>query len=708
MISIKNCKNGMMAFNTNDLFVGRSFMEYGEFSEGEVDLFRAILKPGMTACDVGANIGTHTIPMARLVGSGGNVLAFEPQRMCYYTLCANVVLNNLINVICLQNAVGSENSRIHVPEYDFSKTNNFGSLNLRHKYDPVPHGHSVKLVRIDDFDLPACHLLKADVEGMEIEVVLGAKETIERHHPFLYLESDQKQKTTPLMRILNNIGYTTYVHAPPLYNSRNFMGNASNVFSNISSINVFSHHKEAELSFDPAAYNMTEIGKERTFIIMGSTPEDAKRIIDETQHAVIQGLCGIADSYSDNFHDPDTAMMYINRAISLVPDDWMLYNKALPILAIHMRYEDALYYADKAIEKGGSIEVVGNRAILLGALGRHKEAIEDFRQVLESNPNDAESHFSLGVELLKTGQFEEGWKEYEWRFKKNNPVLLEFLGFLPNKPSWDGEPLNGRRILLYTEQGAGDLIQFVRYTKLVKELGGQVIVACFPALESVCKLLPGVDEVVVHGPTVTLPEGFNCDVMCSLLSLPRIFGTTSDAIPSIDPWTLRRNHRFDDVTEDTNFKVGVCWAGSETHPFDFSRSTFLKYFEVFQRPGVNLYSLQKGRSDRTWARKGKVNLREGSESVDLIDLTERIEDFYDTADLIKHLDLVITVDTSVAHLAGSMGKPVWTLLWKNTDWRWMERGREDTPWYPSMTLIWGDSWEDIFARTCRRLDALLQ
>lgn len=174
MNALKPCKYGLMAFNTNDQYIGRSFAEYGEFSDGEAAIFKALIKPGDVVMDIGANIGAHTLVMAQLAGNEGNVLAFEPQRLVYYTLCANINLNNITNTICLQQAVGSESGRIDVPEFDFTRPNNFGGLELGKEIIANDiKKYSVKLSTIDSFALPRLDFIKIDVEGMEPKVIQG-------------------------------------------------------------------------------------------------------------------------------------------------------------------------------------------------------------------------------------------------------------------------------------------------------------------------------------------------------------------------------------------------------------------------------------------------------------------------------------------------------------------------------------------------------
>ncbi len=184
---VKKCRHGDMVFQTNDVYVGRSFDLYGEFSEGEIDLFRLLIKPGQVVLDIGANIGAHTIPLAQLVGPSGRVLAFEPQRMTYYTLCANVVLNNLGNVICHQAAVGETAGTLTVPDLDHQAELNFGGVELDHDFSHLRKTYTVPILTVDDLRLDACHFMKIDVEGMEKKVLAGAVETIRRLRPILYV-----------------------------------------------------------------------------------------------------------------------------------------------------------------------------------------------------------------------------------------------------------------------------------------------------------------------------------------------------------------------------------------------------------------------------------------------------------------------------------------------------------------------------------------
>lgn len=231
---LKRCRYGLMLYNPNDRFVGRALDLYGEFSEGEVQLFRQTVKPGQVVLDVGANIGTHTLFFAHAVGSRGVVIAFEPQRLVFQTLCANMALNSITNVICRNNAVGEDSGILRVPALDPQKVQNFGGLSLRGQTE----GEPVERISIDDLDLKRCHFMKIDVEGMEIPVVAGAKETILRHRPTLYVENDREEYSDDLIRLISSLRYRLYSHRPPLFNRDNVARNRDNVFSDIISENM--------------------------------------------------------------------------------------------------------------------------------------------------------------------------------------------------------------------------------------------------------------------------------------------------------------------------------------------------------------------------------------------------------------------------------------------------------------------------------------
>ncbi len=252
---IKQCKYGLMVYNRKDIWQGRSFEIYGEYSESEVKLFADVIKPGHCVLDVGANIGSHTLSFARIVGPQGLVVAFEPERNNFYTLCANVAVNNLRNVFCFQQAIGNEVGSINVPEIDYDKTDNFGGLELDHDYSKTTH-YPVVLNTLDSITLGDVNFIKVDVEGMELKVLKGAIATINQHKSLLYVENDRKDKAEELIGFIRNLGYEIYEHMPPLFNQNNYYEEKENVFGNVCSINLFCHRKEMECPVDPNRHGL--------------------------------------------------------------------------------------------------------------------------------------------------------------------------------------------------------------------------------------------------------------------------------------------------------------------------------------------------------------------------------------------------------------------------------------------------------------------
>ena len=231
---LKQCRHGVMLYNINDLYIGRSLDIYGEYSEAEFGFFSKILNPGMLVIDVGANIGCHTVYMAKVVAPDGAVIALEAQRQLYQNLNANIQLNGLGNVHTLHAAGGAEEGNILVPIVDYAVEGNFGGISL----SPEGDGEQVRLATIDGLSLPNCHFIKIDVEGMEADVIRGATETIKAHGPGLYVENDRQDKSPELIELLFSLDYRLYWDMPALFNPDNFFANPENVFGQTVSLNM--------------------------------------------------------------------------------------------------------------------------------------------------------------------------------------------------------------------------------------------------------------------------------------------------------------------------------------------------------------------------------------------------------------------------------------------------------------------------------------
>jgi FkbM family methyltransferase len=223
-----------MVYPARDEYVGRSLSLYGEFSEGEAAIFKRLVKGGDVAVEVGANLGAHTVLLARLAGGSGAVLAFEPQPMLYQTLCANMALNNITNVMAERCGLGNKSQTLHIPVLDYGAKHNFGGLSL----DLVEDGEPVPIKRLDSYGLKSCSFIKIDVEGMEQQVLEGASSTVHALRPMMYIENDRREKSCGLIQLLLAMDYALWWHVTPLYSPGNFAGNRNNVFGGTVSINM--------------------------------------------------------------------------------------------------------------------------------------------------------------------------------------------------------------------------------------------------------------------------------------------------------------------------------------------------------------------------------------------------------------------------------------------------------------------------------------
>jgi len=243
-------RDGYYLYNRNDTYIGKAIEKYGEFSTLEMNALTRMCGTDDFVIEVGANIGAHTVALARHVGLNGAVLAFEPQRLVFQALCANVAVNSLRNVYCYWAAAGAKEQQIAVPDLDPERNTNFGGLSL----GTGGGGMSVPCMVLDGFlSLPRLRLLKIDVEGMESEVLAGASSLISKFKPLLYLENDRIEKSEALIRQLDTLGYDLYWHLPPLFNPNNFYGVEENIYPRIVSVNMIGIHRDNRLIADPGA-----------------------------------------------------------------------------------------------------------------------------------------------------------------------------------------------------------------------------------------------------------------------------------------------------------------------------------------------------------------------------------------------------------------------------------------------------------------------
>jgi Flp pilus assembly protein TadD len=366
----------------------------------------------------------------------------------------------------------------------------------------------------------------------------------------------------------------------------------------------------------------------------------------------------------------DAAAAAHRRALELAPD---FYEAASNLgNALHQQGEIAAaidcYRRALALAPGHAV-LNSNLGTALYDLGDLTGAEDCYRRAIAADPNCADAHFHLGMIRLHRGDYAEGWREYEWRWRAQSfRVARRNFGV----PQWRGEDLNGARILLHVEQGFGDALQFVRYAPLVAARGGRVILGAPDPLRRLFAGIPGIERVV--GKSGATPD---FAWHAPLMSLPLAFGTELASVPAAIPYlgvdaAIAEHWRERIGTGGKSLRVGVVWAGQQSWKSHYVRALPVEALAPLAAvPGVEFFSLQKNAAaPLSWAR----------------DLALELGDFADTAGAIGALDLVITVDTAVAHLAGALGKPVWIMLQRVSDWRWLE-SRDDSPWYPSARLF---------------------
>jgi FkbM family methyltransferase len=244
--TLSKCRHGWMLYHTADQYIGRGLNKYGEFSESEVALFRQLLRPGDLVVEAGANFGAHTVAIAQMLGEQGGIIAFEPQRLVYQAMVANVALNSLTNVITVQAGLGAYQGSIKIPVLNPAKGHNFGGFNI----SSHNAGEEVPVKTIDGLSLNRCRLIKVDVEGMECEVLEGARNTITRLRPILYVENDRTEHSQRLITLIQSFGYRLWWHLPRMFNPDNFRGDKENLFGNIVSVNMLCLPQETQTVVD--------------------------------------------------------------------------------------------------------------------------------------------------------------------------------------------------------------------------------------------------------------------------------------------------------------------------------------------------------------------------------------------------------------------------------------------------------------------------
>jgi tetratricopeptide (TPR) repeat protein len=394
----------------------------------------------------------------------------------------------------------------------------------------------------------------------------------------------------------------------------------------------------------------------------------------------------------------DEAIASFRRALNLRPDFAEAHYNLGNTLRRHGNFDEAAASYKRALSlKPDFVDAHYNLGEALQDDCRFEEALASYDKALALMPDRVDARWNRAVALLTLGRYAEGWREHEWRWRRSETPPRNYM-----QPLWRGEPLDNRAILLHAEQGMGDIVQFLRYAPLVAARGGRVTLQAPAAVARLARASLGDRaQVVVEGDA--LPA---FDLHCPLLSLPLAFATTLDTIPGDTPYlsadpaaaALWRER----LGEGAGLKVGLVWAGNPRHKNDHNRSiAFDRLAPLFGAEGVRWFSLQVGERRADLAR-----LPTGT----IADLSDGLVDLADTAAAISALDLVIAVDTAVAHLAGALAKPVWLLVPLAPDWRWLI-GRDDSPYYPTARLFRqparGD-WDSVASRVREALDGRVE
>ena len=429
----------------------------------------------------------------------------------------------------------------------------------------------------------------------------------------------------------------------------------------------------------------------------------------------------------------DIAVDYISKAIEFMPENAACYNNLGNVYQQQGKFKEAIPNYEKTLdldpnhfkahnnlgvayirtgdcetaqlhcEKALSINpnyagAYNNLGECHSNLGDYKTSLKHYEAAINLEPNLVDAHWNRSLSLLVQGQLPEGFAEYKWRWKRPNVIKRQ----IDPATLWDGGPLNGKNLLVFEEQGVGDVFQFIRYLPMLKQTGANVIFEASPGLIRLLSSLDYIDKLWVRN---TRQDTYNIDrfdKQCALLDLPSMFRTEIMTIPSDVPYLnadpgLKKSwaRRFQDSDA---LKIGIVWAGNSTHHNDFNRSCRLSFFGSLSKlEGVELYSIQKEKYEK-WTDMDPS-------SIGIKDFTQVLHDFSDTAAFISHMDLIISVDTAVVHLAGAMAKNVWVLLPFNPDWRWL-LNRSDCPWYPTMTLFRQDKpgdWPGVFTAVEKKL-----
>ena len=539
--------------------------------------------------------------------------------------------------------------------------------------------------------------------GSMLDAAGRPDEAIDRYKRALALDPRLAAAETNLGRALNALGRHDEAvahHAQALALKPDFADAHNNLGV---ALHALGRHAEAAAHFERAI--ALEPGFAQALNNLGNTARAQHRHADALRHYA--AALALRPGYAEAHYNAGNALQALDRydeaiaayerAAALKPDHAEALNNLGNTLQALNRHDEAIQRFEQALAvKPDYAEAHNNLGNSLQALNRHEQAIERHAQARALQPDCVAAQWNEGLARLVVGDFKTGWEHYEGRWGTSQP-RRDFA-----EPHWRGEvALAGKTILLHAEQGLGDTLHFARYVPMVAALGAGIVLEVQKPLVPLLQGLPGVTAIRARGET--LPP-FDCH--CPLLSLPLAFGTTFDTIPRDVPYLAaapERVARWRPVIEQAAApRIGVVWAGNPANRFDRRRTMPLRHLlPLLRMPGARFFALQK-------------DLRAGDRELlqtvpDVTVLSERLEDFADTAAVVSQLDLVITICTSVAHLAGGLGRPMWVTLPFSSDFRWF-RDRPDSVWYPTARLFRqpaiGD-WDSVVERVRDALDALI-
>jgi len=648
---VRPCRGAELRFIPHDAFVGRALDLYGEFSPEEGRMLAQLAPPGGTVLEVGANIGAHTVALAKAVGPKGRVVAWEPQGLIHRILADNLARNGLGWAEARRAGAGAEAGFLAVPEVDYASPSNFGELALG-----TAGGSVVPVERIDDLRLSSVSLIKVDVEGMELQVLRGAAETIARCRPVLYVENDRQDRSADLIRCIRGFGYRLWWHMPLLVAQERLDDRTGRALAGYCSANMVC--VPAELSSDS---NLLEVLSE------DETPAAAMQRAKERVYATAAADISRADELR-RAGRMDEAEALLRETLATVPGS----PPALLALAATLRECGRLGEAETAACRAvahnpGSGPAYRELGEILRQKGETETALVAFQEAHKRLQGDASSELGMALCLLRLGRWREGFARYHarWQVAGRKPRH----GHLP---PWTGEP--GRRLLVWHDQGHGDTIQCLRFLPGLRDLSASVV-AEVPASLAPLVRVPGV-EVTTVGATVD-----GVDAQISFMDLPGLLGIEPSSVPWPGPYVApdpARRERWADRTGGGP-RVGLVWRGNPAFADDRWRSPGLEALApLFTLPGVRWVGLQAG--------AGRGDLARGPVPPGFADLGGGFADWADTAAAAVGLDAVVTADTGPAHLAGALGVPTFILLPTASDWRWLDAGAT-TPWYPSARLF---------------------